>query len=142
MRHAPQDNAMTEIALALAMGFFSIMVLTLISFGAPAVERSRQMEAVTVMPTKGQASGAATKTSWEDLIVIVDAGRYLGANMKELPPSVINAHVGRVVLAIDPAMPLQRVIEVRGKLTARDLVIVNLNDAWRAALSTNKEGVR
>ena len=28
-----QDGAMTEVALALAMGFFSILVLTLVSMG-------------------------------------------------------------------------------------------------------------
>ena len=34
MRNAHQDSAMTEISLALAMAFFSIMVLTLISMGS------------------------------------------------------------------------------------------------------------
>ncbi|MCH8138725.1 MAG: hypothetical protein IH926_07200 [Proteobacteria bacterium] len=34
MHDGSQGNAMTEIALALAMGFFSLPVLTLVSMGA------------------------------------------------------------------------------------------------------------
>ena len=34
MTDATQGNAMTEIALAMAMGFFSVMVLTMMSMGA------------------------------------------------------------------------------------------------------------
>ena len=34
MYDGSQGNAMTEIALALAMGFFSILVLTMVSMGA------------------------------------------------------------------------------------------------------------
>ena len=36
MSNSSQENAMTEIALAMAMGFFSVMVLTAISMGVPA----------------------------------------------------------------------------------------------------------
>jgi len=135
MRYPPQDSAMTEIALALAMGFFSIMVLTLISFGAPAVK----MAAVAVTPTAVKAAaGGIVENQSNDLIVIVDDGRYLGADMMPLAPDVINAHAGRVILAIDPATPLQAVIELRGQLQAHDLLVVTLNAAWRAALATSK----
>ena len=138
MRHAPQDNAMTEIALALAMGFFSIMVLTLISFGAPAGKQGRAMAAATILPTNEDATGGAAKPSPDDLIVIANDGVYLGADMKALSVQTIDRHTGRVVLAIDPETSLQNVIKARGKLSARDLVVVNLNSAWRDALGAQK----
>jgi CBS domain-containing protein len=138
MRHAPQDNAMTEIALALAMGFFSIMVLTLISFGAPAAKQGREMAAVTVLPTTDNAPGGAAKPSRDDLVVIANNGAYLGADMKALSVQAIDRHMGRVVLAIDPETSLEDVIEARRRLSAPDLVVVNLNGAWRDALSARK----
>jgi len=132
MRHQQHENPMTEIALALAMGFFSIMVLTLISFGSPAA----QLAAVTVAPSPEESAvGGAVENQSTDLIVIVDDGRYLDTEMAPLTPAAIDAHVGRVVLAVDPAMPLQAVIELRGQLRARNLVVVNLNTAWRNALA-------
>jgi predicted phosphoribosyltransferase len=110
-------------------------VLTLISFGAPAAK----MATVAVSPTEAKAaSGGVVENQSNDLIVIVDDGRYLGADMTPLAPGVINAHAGRVILAIDPATPLQAVIELRGQLQARDLVVVTLLAAWRAALATSK----
>ena len=135
MRHPQQDSAMTEIALALAMGFFSIMVLTLISFGSPAA----QMAAVSVAPSQdGVAAGGAVENRSGDLIVIVDEGRYLDADMAPLTVAAIDAHAGRVVLAVDPATPLQAVIELRGQLRARDLIVVNQNAAWRNILAALK----
>ena len=126
---------MTEIALALAMGFFSIMVLTLISFGSPAA----QMAAVSVAPSQdGAAAGGAVENRSGDLIVIVDEGRYLDADMAPLTVAAIDAHAGRVVLAIGPATPLQAVIELRGQLRARDLIVVNQNAAWRNILAALK----
>jgi hypothetical protein len=136
MRHQTHESAMTEIALALAMGFFSIMVLTLISFGAPAATSASNMAAVTVMPLKADATGGAVETAPDDLIVIAHDGIYLAADMSPLSLDAIDAHVGRVVLAIDPATPLQTVLKLRGGLKARDLVVVNLNADWRAALSS------
>ena len=74
MRNPPQEAAMTEIALALAMGFFSIMVLTLISFGSPAAK----MAAVAVAPTEVKAAAAGSvENQSNDLIVIVDDAREL-----------------------------------------------------------------
>jgi hypothetical protein len=138
MRYAPQDNAMTEIALALAMGFFSIMVLTLISFGAPAAKQERHMAAISVLRINADSTGGAAQPSPDDLIVIANDGAYLGADMKSLSLRAIAGHSGRVVLAIDPETPLQNVIVARGKLSARDLVVVNLNRAWRDALANHK----
>ena len=51
-----QDGAMTEVALALAMGFFSILVLTLVSMGggpgkSPSYEAIRLVQTAPDGPT-------------------------------------------------------------------------------------------
>ncbi|MGB0672123.1 MAG: hypothetical protein ACPGNT_11560, partial [Rhodospirillales bacterium] len=45
---ATAESAMTEIALALAMGFFSLMVLTLISMGAGTSDSPKQAASQSV----------------------------------------------------------------------------------------------
>jgi hypothetical protein len=59
MRNGSQDNAMTEIALALATGFFSIMVLTMVSMGA-GFRESKPASAVILAPAAADAPSSAT----------------------------------------------------------------------------------
>jgi len=152
--HAPaQENAMTEIALALAMGFFSLMVLTLISMGAGQSNQSPQ-NAPAVMalaPSDAQSSDPSQQTSGEtarsnDLIIIFDGKRFLDVKLQPIDPqTVIQSMTGparRVVLALDPSLPLKEAMAARARVNAPNLVVSSLDKRWIKALEAAAGGSR
>ena len=139
LEHAP-ENAMTEIALALAMGFFSLMVLTLISMGAgqsPSVAPS----VLSLAPATSRNQAAATEAApGNDLIIIFDGKRFLDTALRPVDPqTVIQSMTGparRVVLALDPSLPLKDAMAARARVNAPDLVVSSLDERWLKALAT------
>lgn len=131
------ENAMTEIALALAMGFFSLMVLTLISMGTPSAtpdETTASVRALSVFDSDGDAANGTVETSADDLLVILHDGAFLDADAKPLDLSHITSHAGRVTLAVRPDAALADVIAARARIAHADLVVTQLDAAWLAAL--------
>ena len=135
---------MTEIALALAMGFFSLMVLTLISMGAgQSGTRAPSVLSLapTVTPTTPQNQAAITATApGNDLIIIFDGNRFLDTKLRPVDPqTVIQSMTGparRVVLALDPSLPLKDAMAARARVNAPNLVVSGLDKRWLKALST------
>ena len=76
-----QESAMTEIALALAMGFFSIMVLTIISMGSGAAPVGKSLQKIALIEPVGRADEApGSKNSpspGKQKIIIFDGNRFL-----------------------------------------------------------------
>ena len=124
---------MTEIALALAMAFFSIMVLTMISMGVGTAE-NEPVAAAVVAPAKPEtAPAAAVTTQDDDLIVVYFGGRYLDKDLQVLDPSGLRPQ-GRVILALDPALPMSEALAARGRIDAENLVVSVLDEKWLATL--------
>ncbi len=142
-----QENAMTEIALALAMGFFSLMVLTLISMGAgPGEKRAPDAPAVVALAPSGGVPSAATEAPRKnDLIVIFDGARFLDTSLAAIDPAATARKAQqagrRVVLALDPSLSVQQAMEARERIGVPDLVVSGLDARWLAALR-NKRGNR
>ena len=148
------DNAMTEIALALAMGFFAIMILTLVSMGAgsPAkLETAQQADentafiAAALLPTKSQnksenldqAKGVSA-TQDQDRLVIFYNGEFLDQTLAPVDLNVLSAiGQGRVILALDPNLPMSEALDVRNQITAQNLVISALDQAWLDRLAAD-----
>jgi hypothetical protein len=148
--HAPaQENAMTEIALALAMGFFSLMVLTLISMGAGQRTHSAPA-AMALAPPAPQSSDPSRQTSaaapGNDLIIIFDGKRFLDTKLRPIDPqTVIQSMTGparRVVLALDPSLPLKEAMAARARVNAPNLVVTSLDERWQKALAAAAGGTR
>ncbi len=136
--HGAEDGAMTEVALALAMGFFSIMVLTLVSMGGGSGE-TRSYEAIHLVQTAPDRPASVLPTS-DDMIVIFDGERYLDTDLNSVDPaSVVDAGARRIVLAIDPSVRLDDVMAARSRIPAVNLVIANLDSRWRAAIQAAKD---
>ena len=121
---------MTEIALALAMGFFSIMVLTIISMGA-APQSGKAVAAALLTPSSNADS--AVEVESRDTIVLYYEGRFLDPQMKPVDPTTIKAS-GRLILAIDPGLPLGEAMAAREKFSSDRLVVSTLNAEWLRAL--------
>ncbi len=132
-------NAMTEIALALAMAFFSLMVLTLVSMGAgEAAEtaKGRVKEAVLAQfapPRDGAPETAVRKVTAEDTLILFQGGRFYGRDLKPVTVGG-GAFEGRVILAVDPAASLADAMRARSRINAADLLVSPLDEKWRNAL--------
>jgi len=131
------ENAMTEIALALAMGFFSLMVLTLISMGA-GENKAVKKDSLILAPLTQSGGTGATDIKQNDLILIFDGERFLDTNMTEIDPATAISSLpdpaDRVVLALDPELSLESVIKARGLVQAENLIVTSLDKQWQKAL--------
>lgn len=144
MQLGSQNNAMAEIALALAMGFFSIMVLTMVSMGSGFATKPQETtvstDQLTVKssqaPENQSPAAARTKTVPRDSIVIYYQEKFYDADLK-----VIEAHELKqrknLVLALDPSISMQRAIKIRTSVPREDVTITTLNGNWLKALKEN-----
>jgi hypothetical protein len=134
MHDGSQGNPMTEVALALAMGFFSIMVLTIVSMGA-GTQSTRPAAAAVLTPASDPngARGAVTVKS-EDVVIVYHQGRYFDSRLAPLEPEAV-ASAGRVILAIDPALPLGEAMAARARFANERLVVSTLGPDWLRALA-------
>lgn len=137
MNGGKQENAMTEIALAMAMGFFSVMVLTVMSMGVTGpIVNSSALKAVTVViadSAPSRATGTADKVTDKDLLVVFDGRSFFGSDLKEINVGAIDGSK-RVVLAVTPELSMVQAIEARQKINAPRLVITTLDRNWRRAV--------
>jgi hypothetical protein len=141
MSGGAQENAMTEIALAMAMGFFSVMVLTAMSMGVsvPASKEKSQSIISAVIADSGPApaSGAVDKVTKQDVLVIFDGRRFFGRDLKPLDIATVDGKK-RVVLAVTPDLSMAQAMGARRKIGAKNLVITTLDGNWRRALKEKK----
>jgi hypothetical protein len=129
MEESGYGNAMTEIALALAMAFFSIMVLTMISMGVGSADQ-KPVAAAVVAPAKPETTPAAEiAPGEEDTVVVFYGGRFLDRNLAPLDPASVRSQ-GRVILALDPALPMNEALAARGRINVENLVVSVLDDRW------------
>ncbi|MBO6518403.1 MAG: hypothetical protein JJ900_16080 [Rhodospirillales bacterium] len=142
MQMPTSENAMTEIALALAMGFFSIMVLTLISFDSRSMAAAEASVPTVEVTAEARNQAGSVTQSADDLIVIAHGDQLMTPDMADIAPADIAAHPGRVFLAVDPSLPLAEVMSLRGRIGAADLMITELDAAWQARLQTPAGGER
>ena len=141
MSGGAQENAMTEIALAMAMGFFSVMVLTAMSMGvsAPAGKSPAQAMISAAIADSGPApaTGTVDKLTKKDVLVIFDGSRFFGRDLKPFDLAAIDG-TKRVVLAVTPDLSMAQAIAARRKIAASRLVITTLDGNWRRALREKK----
>jgi len=130
-----QESAMTEISLALAMAFFSIMVLTMVSMGVGDGENST-VAAANIAPTKTQnTNSATTEVAEDDLLVIYHNDKFFDRQLNVMSLANIQAAQGRrVILAIDPHLPLSKVIQVRTQISTSNIIVSTLDQRWLKAL--------
>jgi len=122
-------NAMTEIALALAMGFFSIMVLTMVSMGAGNGDTAEAVAAKLAAPETEAEQAALVAQTKDDFVLIYHAGRLMGADLAPVALAEIPTD-RRIILAVDPAISMEEAIRIRASLATADLVVSTLDKRW------------
>ena len=131
-------NAMTEIALALAMAFFAIMTLTMVSMGAgnPVKALTAGSETTRLVPSKPFAhKDGATPNSKiaAERIVIFARDRFYDGQLKPITPASV-AHMDRPILAVPPDLTLSQVLAAKRRLPIPDITVTTLDPRWQSAL--------
>jgi hypothetical protein len=134
MYDGSQGNAMTEIALALAMGFFSLMVLAMVSMGAGRGEATAAAAAVLAPPAAKARDQGATGVEPQDIVLIYFDGGFLDTELRPFEPAELDA-TRRVVLAFAPEVALAEAMTARARVRAENLVVSTLDEAWLRALA-------
>jgi hypothetical protein len=134
---------MAEIALALAMGFFAIMVLAVVSMTAGHAQAALEKEeavrfvAAVLQPAAEDSQAAATRSVPElDELVIFYQGRFLDAELHPLDPALLSSGQGGspIVLAIPPTLSLAEAMDARAAIARDDVVVATLDRRWLQAL--------
>lgn len=133
---AGTDNAMTEVALALAMGFFSLMVLTLVSMGSGDTSDTSEtgFDEVEFVVSK-PASDTAPSASSNDRFVMFFKGHFFDRDGSEVTPSSISAPPGgRVILVVDPTSKLAAIINAKQQFSDQTVIVAEMTQDWIDAL--------
>ena len=137
-----QETAMTEIALAMAMGFFSLMILAIVSVGIPketnkASSTTAVIAKFTTLQSKNN-SPIGKKVTKKDIFIVYDGKAFLNKNLETINPENIKPDK-RIILGLEPDFSVQRALLVQSKLRGMNVVLVALNDQWRTALDRKKK---
>ena len=124
---------MTEIALAMAMGFFSVMVLTTISMGIG--DGPSQKISLTTLLDSSPAESAtpAEPMRNDDILVIFDGRQFLDQRLRPFDVTRIGAQP-RIILAVDPSLPMKQTLAEKRRLNSPKTVVTILDSRWRRAL--------
>ncbi|MDP6475778.1 MAG: hypothetical protein QF894_12815 [Alphaproteobacteria bacterium] len=135
-----QSNAMTEIALALAMAFFSIMVLAMLSMGSALQVESAAAPGLAEgirLSLPAAASGvndaAPARQVAADEVIVHWRGRFFDGALKPLDPAALAAG-GRRVLAIAPDLSIAEAMAVREMIATAQLEVTTLDSRWMQTL--------
>ena len=134
MADTSDGNAMTEIALALAMAFFSIMVLTMVSMSATPAESQADAtpKSIKVAANKSDGKNSETKAAKRRIVVFWN-GRFLDEKMQPVAPENLGAG-GRIILALAPDLPMTQAIDARARFRQPNVAVSTLDRRWLARL--------
>lgn len=139
MDDATESNPLAEVALALAMGFFSIMVLAMISMAAEhtsAVGSSAAVREAVKVDFASPSGATETITVTDQRVVIFHRGVYLNPDLT--PYTATAASREPLILAIAPNTSLAASIAARSGLEGGDITMTVLDEAWMARLKGDK----
>lgn len=148
MQNTASESAMTEVALALAMGFFSLMVLTLISMGVEAKNpdgvENKSARILDLVADKASTSAASSKPTETDIILFFDGQNYRNSDLTTADPNSVvnqaNASGSRVILAVDPDISFEAALLAREKLAVVNVVVSPYSAEWQKTLSSRSGG--
>ena len=135
MADSSYGNAMTEIALALAMAFFSIMVLTMVSMSATPEKISKDQAQPTINlansnTSNNQNAAAPTKRK----LVVFWNGQFMDQQLNLLELSSLKSSK-KIVLAMPPNLPMTEALAARARLEGANIVVSVLDKRWLERLA-------
>ena len=139
------NHALTEVALALAMAFFSIMILAMVSMSIPRAAKSQIAESSLNLPSdkvKMQQNDASSKpdnnqssaesSDNSQQFVFYFNQKFFSQKLQEIDLSGLKQ--GEVVLALPANLTVAEALKVKGRINRSDLVITQYNEQWQQRL--------
>ena len=130
MSHGVDSNAMTETALGLAMAFFAIMVLAMVSMGIPP-DAARPATLALAQQDQGAGKPEQAAAAPDRQLVVHWRGRLLDARLQPLAEDQLQ---GSVTLAVTPTLTLADAMQLKARLGRSDILIATLDQAWLTRL--------
>lgn len=136
-------SALTEVSLALAMGIFSVLVLSLIGMGSGhnpenSDESARTIVAIAIESSTESTQEASTELNDEDLFLVYFNGGLVDARLQSVSDNVIGAAT-RVILGVDPRLTTQEVTTIRATIKNPSVLATPLTEDWLSALEEKTE---
>jgi len=125
-------NPLAEVALALAMAFFSLMILMLFAMvNAPKTDSTRASPATVdvAVDQRDQVHGEADR----QLVIYTNAG-FFDEELNRLNPGEIDPAIP-VILAVSDQMAISRITGFQRKYPDLKLEIAELTPQWQARIA-------
>lgn len=128
------DNALTEVALALAMAFFALLVLALVSVGqpksGPEFEQSTD-KSYTEFDTLALALRANEESSHADdapTFIAFLNGKFYNQDALPVAPHQVNGK--QILLAVDPDVSMSASLSAKGQFQNQQVLVTTLTTQW------------
>ena len=133
--NTPADNALVEISLALAMAFFALLVLALVSMGIPgAAEQAANASAETKLESAAEED--ATKAPEPSVLLIFYRGQWYDEALHAIDPGAEGAAASRVTVGISPELTIAEAGRVQAALAPHSVSLTPLSPSWLQRLET------
>jgi hypothetical protein len=128
----PENNAMTEVALALAMAFFAIFIVAAVSLN-PAVSRAAPAAAMQLVADAKPGSRDAASIAQEPQWLIHTPKGWVDAQLN--PVDIRQLDRQRPVrLAVAPHLPAEQLLQLQQQIAHPDLAITLMSTEWQRYL--------
>ena len=128
------NNPLTEVALALSMAFFSIMVLTIFAL-------SHKSKTVTTTSNEkisvSSPSSVKTKINENRGIIFYFEDNFYNKNFKKWDFNRQTLNPNGYTVAVPSEISVKKLFEIRQELKELDIKITQQNKKWNDALNKN-----
>ena len=120
-------NAMTEVALALSMAFFTVLVLALVSMGVPAMNvKPPQSNTVTL-----SAPGDIREIEADEVLLIYFASTLYNDRLEKINQLPTES---KMIVAVPGTVSLEELIGLQIQFENRKFSITTLDEQWQERL--------
>jgi hypothetical protein len=120
-------NAMTEVALALSMAFFTVLVLALVSMGVPAMNvKSPQTSTVTL-----STPGGIREIETDEVLLIYFASTLYNDRLEKINQLPTES---KMIVAVPGTVSLEELIGLQIQFENRKFSITTLDEQWQERL--------
>ena len=126
-----EGNPLAEVALALSMAFFSLMVLMLFS-----ITQEQKNGEVTAKADFQNSENSSDAQKHDEILIIFSDGKFFD---KDFKPVDVNAHgKGQVLLAVDPKLPMSDIMTATQLFKDKDLQLTTFSGEWKQGIIDGK----
>ena len=127
-------QALTEVALALSMAFFALLILALISMGVPEKPKNeaKVTKAKTIYISKENLAKEKIKADALNYIIFYQ-GSFYDEKLNKINANHFDQQ-DKLILAIQSTLSISEVITLKSQINRPNLSITTLNSQWISRL--------